>query len=154
MCIFIKMSFRDTACKVTIEKKKAKSKAQIHMEDKKGRNETLRKQKLLHPLVSSNYPVDSHTSNTRWSSCSRRNKIPRDDTQIRKSFTSVVSEHPVLALPQHVTLKPKWHWEELHKHGHVVHPAGACCSWCNHLIFFPRCFACQDYTIYFFFYNF
>ena len=92
-------------------------------------------------------PVDSHISSRRWSSCRRKNRIPGDDTWIRKTFASFASECPVLALPQHVTLKPKCHWEELHKHGHVVNPAGACyrdvTTW-----FFPQCFACQDYKIF------
>lgn len=119
--------------------KKTNSRLKITWKTKKSSSETLRKQKLVHPLRISNSPVDSHKSNTRQSSCSRKNKIPRDYTRIRKPFTSFASEHPVLALPQHVTLKPKWHWEELHKHGHVVNPAGACCcdvtTWFFSLVF-------------------
>lgn len=148
MCIFITVSFRGTLCKVTTEKK-VKSKAQNHMEDKISSDETLRKQKqkLVHPLLSSNCPVDSHISNMRWSSCSRKNRIPGDDTWIRKAFTSFATERPVLALPQHVTLKPKWYWEELHKHGHVVNPAGACYHDVT-TCFFRQCFACQDYKFF------
>lgn len=119
------------------------------MEDKIGSDETLRKQKqkLVHPLMSSNCPVDSHI-NKRWSSCSRKNRIAGDDTWIRKAFDCFASERPVLALPQHVTLKPKWHWEELHKHEHVVNPAGACYHDVITWFFFPQCFTCQDYKIF------
>lgn len=59
------MSFKNTGCKETMGKKKVKSKAQNQMEDKKSSKETLRMQKLVHPLMSSNCLVDSHTNNTR-----------------------------------------------------------------------------------------
>lgn len=60
------MLLRGTGCKVTTEKK-VKSKTQNHMEDKISSDEILRKQKqkLVHPPMSSNCPVDSHISNTR-----------------------------------------------------------------------------------------
>lgn len=47
--------------------KKVKSTAQNHMGDKIRSEEALRKQKenLVHPLLSSNSPVDSHISHTR-----------------------------------------------------------------------------------------
>lgn len=136
ICVFSSQCHLGTQNTRWQQKKKGKIQGSKSHGRQKNSNETLRKQKLVHPLMSSNCLVDSYTSSTRWSSCSRKNRIPGDDTQIRKPFTSFVSEHPVLALPQHVTLKPKWHWGELHKHRHVVNPAGACCRDVTTWIFF------------------
>lgn len=147
MCIFITISFGGTACKAVGETK-VKSKTQNHVDGKSSNNEMQEAKAktgastaafklscwFIHKQCDLKYqlPVRFHLGFFYFLQIhfhvvtAERAQLLGMTHELEKQLPPFASERPVLAVPQHVTLKPKWYWEELHKHGHVVNPAGTC----------------------------